>query len=66
MRVSQAALVARATRARPVMHLVPVTQTRLAKGVPWALGLEGPRVLLRVAPGAPPAVAVETRPAIEM
>jgi hypothetical protein len=63
MRVSQAPPVAGATRTRPVMQLVPVMQTRLAKGVPWALGLEGTLVRLRVVPGAPAPVAVGTRPA---
>ena len=63
MRVSQAPPVAGATRTRPVMQLVPVMQTRPAKGVPWALGLEGTLVLLRVVPGAPAPVAVGTRPA---
>lgn len=66
MRVGQAAPVARATRARPVTHLVPVTQTRVARWVAWALDLERPRVRLRVATGIRPAVAVETRPAIEV
>ena len=63
MRVSQAPIVARATRARPVMHLVPVMQTRLAKGVPRGIGLEGTLVLLRVVPGTPAATAVGMRPA---
>ena len=42
-RAIQAAPVARATRALPVMHLVRVTKTRVAKGVRWAL--------LRAVPG---------------
>jgi hypothetical protein len=63
MRVSQAPIVARATRARPVMHLVPVMQARLATGVPRAIRLEGTLVLMRVVPGTPAATAVGMRPA---
>ena len=66
-----AAPAARAEGARPVMHLLPVTKTRVAKGKPRALSRDGPRLLLTVIRGkAGIAVAIrgttaaETRPLI--
>ncbi|MGH9547413.1 MAG: hypothetical protein ACRD23_19560 [Terriglobales bacterium] len=71
MGVIQATPVTSAKRARPVVDLFPATKTRVAKGLPRAIGLVAPVVLLRVIPGTPAIAmrtcavnAAEARPAI--